>query len=310
MDKKKHLPRHNYHDPCIYAISVITVDRNPILGTIVGNAESATCELSPIGQAVKEETYRIPEYCPQACIHQCVVMPDHVHFVINVMSPISCSLGEVVASWKAHCSRRAQQLLNNTTSDKTPYQPLFANGYSDTIIHDDGQFLRMTRFLEDNPRRILIQKQNPEYFTIRRNIDVYGHTVDAIGNLDLLKKPLIAVHCRSRWQEDETVQYALRCLQMAKLGCVMIGAFISQAEQEIGIEAAANDYPIIHLMKNGFHELYKPLGHAFYACAEGRLLHLTPWQYHVSRQRFTREQCVTLNTMAEDIAAAVIRTTE
>jgi len=47
--------------------------------------------------------------------------------------------------------------------------------------------------------------------------------------------------------------------------------------------------------------LYKPPKSYFDACAAGRLLMLAPWRHHTERRPLTREQCLTLNTFAEQI---------
>lgn len=57
-----------------------------------------------------------------------------------------------------------------------------------------------------------------------------------------------------------------------------------------------------HLRENGFPRLYKPCGESFYACSEGLLLQISPWDYHMEKKTITREQCLELNEMAERIA--------
>ena len=56
------------------------------------------------------------------------------------------------------------------------------------------------------------------------------------------------------------------------------------------------------LRENGFPPLYKPQGESFTACSEGRLLQISLWEYHMQRKTISREQCLQLNRMAEDIA--------
>ncbi|MCR5817475.1 MAG: hypothetical protein K6F89_00025 [Prevotella sp.] len=37
-------------------------------------------------------------------------------------------------------------------------------------------------------------------------------------------------------------------------------------------------------------------------CSEGRLLQISPWDYHMQRKTISREQCLKLNRLAEEIA--------
>lgn len=195
---------------------------------------------------------------------------------------------------------------NNTLGEEAlapRYLRLFSEGYNDSILHGREQLQHMIAYVRDNPRRLLLKRANSPYFIIHHSIDVAGLRFDAIGNLSLLQRPLIAVHCRRRWTEEERQSFAAQCLTASENGTVLIGAFISKAEQVIAHTANEHHHPLIHLVENGFPELYKPVGQAFYACAEGRLLLLAPWEYHAGRKAISREQCNALNSMAETIAS-------
>lgn len=183
------------------------------------------------------------------------------------------------------------------------YLRLFSEGYNDSILRGREQLQHMIAYVRDNPRRLLLKRQCCPYFTIHRSIDVAGLRFDAIGNLALLQRPLLAVHCRRRWTDKERQAFAAQCLKASEGGAILIGAFISKAEQEIAHTANERRHPLIHIVENGFPELYKPVGQAFYACAEGRLLLLAPWEYHAGRKAISREQCNALNIMAEIIAS-------
>lgn len=180
---------------------------------------------------------------------------------------------------------------------------LFSEGFNDSILRGREQLQHMIAYVRDNPRRLLLKRQCSPYFTIHRDIAVAGLRFDAVGNLALLQRPLMAVHCRRRWTEDEQQAFATQCQKASESGVVLIGAFISKAEQAIAHTANEHRHPLIHLVENGFPELYKPVGQAFYACAEGRLLLLAPWEYHAGRKTISREQCNALNTMAETLAS-------
>lgn len=336
-NKQKRSKWHDYHEPCIYLVTVTTADREPLLGQVEGDAASARIRLSTIGKAVWHEIESIPQRYPQVKVMQHQIMPDHVHLVLRVTErlPDALPLGNVVASWKAGCSKAAAALrglkastlndtnrglkaatLNDTAAcglsggaafrspEGSPKcSSLFAKGFNDSILTGQGQLHHMMAYVRDNPRRLLIKRQHSSLFTIHRGITVAGMSFDAIGNLALLKKPLLAVHCRRRWTDSEREAYHDRCLQAAQAGTVLVGAFISPAEHAIAQAVRDLKLPLIHLVKNGFNDLYKPVGEAFYATAEGRLLQLAPWPYHNDSHPITRQQCVEMNTMAERIAS-------
>ena len=121
----------------------------------------------------------------------------------------------------------------------------------------------MMDYMKDNPRRLLVKRLHKELFAIRRGISVAGMTFDAVGNIALLQKTLMAVHCRSKWTEAEQKAYAEKCILAAEKGAVLVGAFISKTEKEIEQTATEHRLPIVHLVENGFDDLYKPSGQDF-----------------------------------------------
>ena len=326
---------HDYHEPCIYLITVTTVDREPLLGIVEGDAIKARIKLSAIGKVVWHEIEEIPRRYPQVKVMQHQIMPDHVHLVLHVTErlPEALPLGNVVAAWKQACGKAAaplrdplrnlkaatrdnQTTRNNPSHDglsseaafrspnpaPRPCPPLFAKGFNDSILTGQGQLRHMMAYVRDNPRRLLIKRQHSGLFAIHRGIHVAGMAFDAVGNIALLQRPMMAVHCRRRWTEAEQQAYHDRCLAAAESGTVLVGAFISKAEQAIARAIQERRLPLIHLVENGFNDLYKPVGEAFYTTAESLLLQLAPWPYHNDRRSITREQCMELNSMAEQIA--------
>lgn len=189
---------------------------------------------------------------------------------------------------------------------KPPYTHLFSKGFNDSILYHRHQLRNMMAYVKDNPRRLLVKRQHKELFAIRRGISVAEMTFDAVGNIALLQKAKMAVHCRRKWTEAEQKAYAEKCVAAAENGAVLVGAFISKAEKEIEQTATERRLPIIRLVENGFEDLYKPVGQDFDSCAEGRLLLLAPWPYHGGYRKITREQCNQLNEMAEVIVAQLV----
>ena len=76
---------------------------------------------------------------------------------------------------------------------------------------------------------------------------------------------------------------------------------ISPGEKEIMRRAFEAGFPQIILLENGISTMQKPSGRQFDACAEGRLLLLSPWEHHNDYRAITREQCLQLNALASKI---------
>ena len=180
---------------------------------------------------------------------------------------------------------------------------LFEKGYNDKILLHEGQLDNWKAYLDDNPRRLLLKRQNPELFTVIYGMKVADHSCQIVGNRFLLGIPdKMAVIVHRRYTDEENARLREEWLACGERGGVLVSAAISPKEKEVLREAMNRGYRIILLRENGFPNLYKPAGEAFDACSEGLLLQISPWEYHMERKTITRAQCLELNTMAERIA--------
>lgn len=183
---------------------------------------------------------------------------------------------------------------------------LFEPGYNDKILLRYGQLDNWKRYLDDNPRRLLIKRRNPQLFTILHNIEVAGKSCQMVGNrflLDIPDKVAVIIHRRYTPQECERLKN--EWIAIGEAGGVLVGTAVAPKEKEIMREALNRGYRIILLKENGFPPLYKPQGESFDACKRGQLLQISPWQYDSEHKKITREQCLQLNGMAEVIASQV-----
>ena len=92
-----------------------------------------------------------------------------------------------------------------------------------------------------------------------------------------------------------------RCLEEAARGAVLVSARISLKEREIIGEAAHRGFATIIIADNGFPERYHPSAERIDACADGRLLLVTPWQYQYrpKDEAITVPFCKTMNCVAQ-----------
>lgn len=92
-------------------------------------------------------------------------------------------------------------------------------------------------------------------------------------------------------------------LRAAREGAVIVSAFVSPKEREIGRLLLMEQLPVIEVCDNGFGDRYKPSGKSFYACAENRLVQISPWDYEYCPDlAVNREVCLVMNELARVIA--------
>ena len=184
-----------------------------------------------------------------------------------------------------------------------PRKGLFELGYNDKVLLHEGQLNGWKRYLDDNPRRLMVKRINPGLFTVMLDKVVVGRRCQMVGNCFLLDIPdKVAVIVHRRYSEGEVARLREEWLACGERGGVLVSAAISPKEKEILREAMNRGYRIVLLRENGFPRLYKPCGESFDAYSKGLLLQISPWEYHMEKKTITREQCLELNEMAERIA--------
>ncbi len=91
-------------------------------------------------------------------------------------------------------------------------------------------------------------------------------------------------------------------MREARAGAIIVSAFISPREREIRKALMQESLPLIEVVDNGFSPRYKPCGQAFYACARGLLLQISPWVYKYQRDvRVSRPMCLVMNELVRCI---------
>lgn len=316
--------------------------RMPLSGPLKGDelASSATADaprvvLSPLGEAIRDrEIAKISAVYPMVEVWKLCIMPDHLHIIVRVKEklPEGKHLGHVVSGFMTGCTRAWWALVEEGKmppfgkpkgtegsasplgasvpagspaggASAAPRPSLFEKGYNDKILLRPGQLDNWKRYLDDNPRRLAIKRQCPDYFTIMQHITIGEWSCQMVGNRFLLTVPdraaVIVHHADS---DQEFAQKKARWLALGEMGGVLVSAAIATREKEVMREAMDRGYRLILLRENGFPPLYKPAGESFMACSEGRLLQISPWEYHMQRKTISREQCLILNRLAEEIA--------
>ena len=86
----------------------------------------------------------------------------------------------------------------------------------------------------------------------------------------------LAIRCSRRISAEALKKRQNELLALARKGAVLISPCISPGEKQIARAAMAEGLPLIVLLENGFPPIYKPPKNYFDACAEGRLLMMSP----------------------------------
>lgn len=100
----------DYCGRAIYHFTFVVADRYPLFGQLEAPApQEAHIILNDYGQQVKDLLIRLPQFYQSKSYALKVlalqVMPDHIHFVLQVLEPLPKSIGTVVRGFKAACTK-------------------------------------------------------------------------------------------------------------------------------------------------------------------------------------------------------------
>lgn len=306
---------HDYTDRMMYMVTMVTEGRRPLFGKVVGRSNASLdspdaprMELNELGRRVEACWYEIAVRQPKIKLIALQMMPDHFHGILFVTERLERSLGSVLLGFKQGCNKAFREVLSvavvrqQTEPNDRTHGLLFAPGFNDKLLLRQGQLQRWIDYLRDNPRRLLMKRENPDLFRVQRDLMVAGQQFSAIGNRFLLDRPLLLqVQCSRRLTEEQIQEKKEQLLALARRGAVLVSPSISPGEKAI-MRAAFNDgLPLIILQENGFTDLAKPGGQRMEACQRGQLLLLAPWEHHNEQLTIRRSQCLQLNDLAKMI---------
>lgn len=306
---------HDYTDRMMYMVTMVTEGRRPLFGKVVGRSNASLdspdaprMELNELGRRVEACWHEIAVRQPKIKLIALQMMPDHFHGILFVTERLERPLGGVLLGFKQGCNKAFREVLSvavvrqQTEPNDRTHGLLFTPGFNDKLLLRQGQLQRWIDYLRDNPRRLLMKRENPDLFRVQRDLMVAGQQFSAIGNRFLLDRPLLLqVQCSRRLTEEQIQEKKEQLLALARRGAVLVSPSISPGEKAI-MRAAFNDgLPLIILQENGFTDLAKPGGQRMEACQRGQLLLLAPWEHHNEQLTIRRSQCLQLNDLAKMI---------
>ncbi|MBR0243418.1 MAG: hypothetical protein IJQ38_02435 [Bacteroidaceae bacterium] len=135
---------HDYTRPGIYHITLhVAEGLGQPFGHVVGNLsapdgapDAPRVQLTPLGAMVEQELlHSIPSFYPMIEIQDHVIMPEHMHFIIEVHDPIISSkghpahLGQVIAGFKKGCNHRYWEITGQEEAQDQRGKPAGTNAH-------------------------------------------------------------------------------------------------------------------------------------------------------------------------------------
>ena len=130
-----------------------------------GNIINDEMQLSTLGHAAKKCWLEIPAHFPFVRLNEYVIMPNHAHGIIEIVQtqdfashvnkfgPQSKNLASIIRGFKIGVTKFAN--IHNISFTWHP-------GYHDHIVRNDNDLNRIQEYIQNNPLRWDIDKENPK----------------------------------------------------------------------------------------------------------------------------------------------------
>lgn len=305
MPSNNQLKRKNGHDYYAgrwkYHITLSKHPQCPVFSSIVINSltpDGVTKDYSTIGKNIWFGLKRLSHWEPAVELYQYMIMPDHVHLLLNVKRRLPRHLGVIIFELKRDISKNLRMIMAN------PDLMVFEEGYNDRIIYPERKLDDIFTYIRHNPYRLAVRRSHPDFFSKSRNLFIDGREIQAYGNLfhyrNPFKMPLI-IHRNDT--EAEYQQKLMDCMYYAYNGGIVVSAFISPREKEIRKEIETVGGRIILISDRPLADREKPMKHDFDLCTRGQLLIISPLDYlnYEKREHPPREQCLDMNELAIEL---------
>ena len=164
--KSIRLKNHDYAQKGMYFVTVCVHGRKCILGDVC-NGEMVLNECGKITDKCWNE---IPKHFPRVVLDRYIIMPNHVHGIINMRrgtacraptgerfgKPVSGSVPTIVRSFKSAVTKRINEIR------KTPCTPIWQRNYHEHIVRDGSDLIRIQQYINENPSNWDNDRNNPK----------------------------------------------------------------------------------------------------------------------------------------------------
>ena len=160
--KTNRLQEYDYSQTGAYFITICTQNRKQILSQIVG--DDAHIVPKPYGRIAEKYIRNVPE------IEKYVIMPDHIHMIIRLdngsmwASTPTSGDKDVGADAYIRPKNRIASIVRSikTLTTKEIGTAIFQRSYYDHVIRNQKDYDEIWEYIENNPRKWVIQNRGYE----------------------------------------------------------------------------------------------------------------------------------------------------
>lgn len=147
--KQLRLPEYDYSQVGCYFITVCAEERKMLFWDSVGAdiIRPDAPPLSACGMTVEQAILDIPVHYPQVTLHKWVVMPNHIHLLLQI-NEVG---GRMISAPTRTISTMIGQMKR--AASKGAGRPIWQKGFYDHVIRNEADFLIIWNYIDTNPAR-------------------------------------------------------------------------------------------------------------------------------------------------------------
>ncbi len=152
LPKRKHprLKEFDYGAGGVFSVTICAENKKCVFGRVI-STENHRVALSPLGVLVQQSIHRIPDIYPGVCVMGSVIMPNHVHMLLEIKPEQPVSLFTVIRSTKAAVTKQWGA-------------PVWQRSFYEHVIRSEEEGLRYLKYMDENPIRWTLDEYYAQQF--------------------------------------------------------------------------------------------------------------------------------------------------
>ena len=141
------LPGYNYASAGSYFITICTQNRRHLFGHI----ENQTMFLNDMGQIVEDQWLALPERFPNVGLGSFIIMPNHVHYILDILDNQNKTMGDITGAFKSLCVHHILKKQKEVNYDII-IGKIWQRNLWEHIIRSAAEWDMINQYILNNPK--------------------------------------------------------------------------------------------------------------------------------------------------------------
>jgi len=159
--KKNRLENYNYELIGKYFVTICIADRVCLLWEDLSE-HGEYWALSKYGIMIEEEIKRLNQTYSNVHVDQYCIMPEHIHMIISI--DMQTCRGELCSPADSPSLSRVIKQFKGGVTKKAGFS-MWQKSYHDRIIRDEEEYLKICRYIDENPAKRLSGESDEKNLT-------------------------------------------------------------------------------------------------------------------------------------------------